>query len=157
MQGFGEFRILLGQLLNRFSICTIHGQTAEFFRMLMVAVNVHGSRDTGFLLKSTKGGGMVDAVLCHMPIGCPLASNDREKTRVVNVNCVVARKRRGFSIAGAGCLDQRPDSYIYAENIFAGGLVAKIATGSLEDKFDLFFEGERFIGDRFDRRVGSAD
>src|SRR5271170_3303243 len=114
----------------------------------MVAVNVQTSRDAGLFLQSTEGGGVVDTVLRHMPIGGPLSANDREQTGVINVNRVVARKGGGLSIGCSGGLDQRPDSYIHAENIFAGRLVTEIAAGGLEDEFDLFFKGERLIGDR---------
>src|ERR1700733_16232333 len=152
---FCELRVCLCEGEDGCGIGAVDGEAAELAG-LRVAVNMRRGGDTGFFVEPAESDGVVDAVLGHVAIGCPLPSRNGEQTGVIDVDRVVARDRRCLAITRGG-LRQRANADKNAEDVVARGLAREITSRSFEDEVDLFFEWERFIGDGVDWCVGSTN
>src|SRR6266545_2185510 len=135
MKGLAELRILFDQRANRLGIGAVDPEVAGPSRAGLMAVDAEGFGHTFLLVQVGQSGGLVYAILGHVPIGRPLAPGDGEQSALIDVDGVVARQRGGV-VAVAG-FHERTNAGESAENVRAGWLLVEVECGSREDELDL--------------------
>src|SRR5579885_258548 len=156
MQGGGEFRIRGGDLSDRFCIRTVNPKAAQGASIFCIAVNFECLRDAWLFTQAAQGDGMVYAVFSHVTVRGPFTSGDGEQAGVVHVDCVVARKCRGFARSSSS-FDQWANACKYAEYIAAPGRTAEVLRCRIENELNLFLQCARLVGWFFNRSVRCAD
>jgi hypothetical protein len=77
---------------NLFRVRAIHGKRAQAFLVFKIAMDMQVARYTVFVRKFSERDGMVDRVLGHVAIGGPLAADNRQQARCIDVHRVIARE-----------------------------------------------------------------
>ena len=110
-----QFRRRRHQFAKCGGVRTVKAQVAELLGVLLVAVDAQCFRHARPLVQLGQRGGVIHAVLGHLPVGRPLSAGDREQPGLRHLDRVLAGKcgRAGRFRR----LHQRPDAGEDAEDV----------------------------------------
>src|ERR1017187_986489 len=143
--------------LDRFRVRAIDPEVSMWIDVFQVPVHAKVFGDAGPIGQLAKGNRVVNGVLSHVTIGCPFASNNRQKPRWVDVNGMVPRQRRCLFGVGSGGLHKGAYTDVHAQDVFPPRRLAKVLSRGLKYKIDLLLERKRLVARLVDRCVRCAD